>query len=128
MNGEVEISSNSLWDLDPEKSPPFPGGLATAPAAAWSPDGTLLAVGLEAGDVVVAHSWRKTWPTRIRFAHPFRHLQLSKDGRYLAIAGEKSARVWDFRSREFASPELIHTGSVRTLAIQPEGEILATGC
>ena len=67
-------------------------------------------------------------PTRIRFPGRIRLLTYSADGRYLAIAGGNSARVWDVRSRTFATPELVHPAAVTTLAFHPEGRFLATGC
>ena len=51
----------------------------------------------------------------------------SGDGRYLAIAGGNSARVWDVQARAFATPALAHPAAVTTLAFHPNGRFLATG-
>jgi hypothetical protein len=128
VEGKTRDTSNTLWDLEAERSLPFPGGLAAVPAAAWSPDGRSLAVGGSEGDVVVARFPGNEEATRIRFSGRIRLLTFSADGRYLAIAGGNSARVWDVRSRTFATPKLLHPAEVTTMAFHPEGRSLATGC
>jgi eukaryotic-like serine/threonine-protein kinase len=128
VDGKTRDASNRLWDLESEQSLRFPGGLAAVPAAAWSPDGRYLAVGGTEGDVVVAPFPGGEEATRIRFPGRIRLLTFSADGRYLAIAGGNSARVWDGRSRTFATPELLHPAAVTTMAFHPEGRSLATGC
>jgi eukaryotic-like serine/threonine-protein kinase len=128
VNGNDRLIDHSLWDLEAEQAVPFPGGSTTVRAASWSPDGNTLAVGLKDGDVVVAGFPGGDGPTRIPFPPNIRRLAYSPDGRFLAIAGGKSARVWDVRSRAFATPELVHPAVVTTLAFHPEGRLLATGC
>ena len=107
---------------------PFPGGLTTVPAAAWSPDGGTLAVGGLEGDVAVAHFPAGDEVTRIRFPGRIRLLTFSADGRYLAIGGGTSARVWDVRANAFATHEFVHPKPVTALVFHPEGRYLATGC
>ena len=72
IDGKTRDASNTLWDLDAERSLPFPGGLTAVPAAAWSPDGSALAVGLEDGDVVVARfpGGEEADPHPVPGAHP----------------------------------------------------------
>src|SRR5262249_53414017 len=64
----------------------------------------------------------------IRFPGRIRLLTYSADGRYLAIAGGSSTRVWDCRARAFATAELGHPAAVTSLSFHPEGRYLATGC
>jgi len=128
IDGKTRDASNKLWDLESERSLPFPGGLTAVPAAAWSPDGRNLTVGGSEGDVVVAYFPGGGERTRIRFPGRIRLLIYSADGRYLAIAGGNSARVWDVWSRTFATRELVHPAAVTTAAFHPEGRFLATGC
>jgi WD40 repeat protein len=128
IDGKTRDASHTLWDLDAEQSLPFPGGSKTVPAAAWSPDGRALAVGQPDGDVLVAGFPGGGETTHIRFPGRIRLLTYSADGRYLAIAGGSSARVWDVRAGAFATPELVHPAAVTNLAFHPEGRYLATGC
>ncbi len=39
VSSKTRDVSNTLWDLDAERSLSFPGGFSDVPAAAWSPDG-----------------------------------------------------------------------------------------
>jgi len=128
VDGKTRDTRDTLWDLEAERSLPFPGGLTAVPAAAWSADGSALAVGGPEGDVVVGRFPGGEEATRIRFPGRIRLLAYSADGRYLAIAGGDAARVWDVASRTFATPELVHPSAVTTLALHPEGRFLATGC
>ena len=127
IDGKTWDTRNTLWDLETERSLPFPGDLSTVPAAAWSPDGRSLAMGLEDGDVVVARFPGGEQPNRIRFPGRIRLLVYSTDGCYLAIVVGNLARVWDVASRTFATPELAHPAAVTTLAFHPDGRYLATG-
>jgi eukaryotic-like serine/threonine-protein kinase len=128
LNAETRDVSNTTWDLEAERSLPFPGGLTDAPAVAWSPDGGNLVMGLPDGDVIITRFPGGEETTRIRFPGRIRLLIYSADGRYLAIAGGNSARVWDVRSRKFATTGLVHPAAVTTLAFHPNGRFLATGC
>jgi eukaryotic-like serine/threonine-protein kinase len=128
VNAETRDVSNTTWDLETERSLPLPGGLTDAPAVAWSPDGGCLAVGLPDDDVIITRFPGGEETTRIRFPGRIRLLIYSADGRYLAVAGGNSARVWEVRSRKFATPELVHPAAVTTLAFHPKGRFLATGC
>jgi WD40 repeat protein len=128
IDGKTRDASHTLWDLDAEQSLPFPGGHKTVPAAAWGPDGRTLAVGLPDGGMMVSAFPGGAEIARVPFPGRVRLLSYSAGGRYLAIAGGSSARVWDCRARAFATPELVHPAAVTTLAFHPGGRFLATGC
>ena len=128
IGGAARDARHTLWDLSTERSVPFTGGLSDVPAAAWSPDGHNLAMGLSDGDVIVTGFPTGDGATRIKFPGRIRLLSYSPDGRYLAIAGGDVARIWDVRSQAFATPDLAHPAAVTTLAFHPEGRYLATGC
>src|SRR5262249_3548734 len=103
-------------------------GLKNVPVAAWSPDGRALAVGRPDGDVMVVGFPGGAEAARIPFPGRIRLLTYSADGRYLAVAGGNSTRVWDCRTRAFATPELVHPAAVTTLSLHPQGGYLASGC
>jgi WD40 repeat protein len=128
VDGATRDARYTLWDLDAERSLPFLGGMNDAPAAAWSPDGRALAVGLPDGDVIVTGFPDGQGTIRIRFPGRIQLLTYSADGRFLAIAGGSSARVWDVRASAFATPRLRHPAAVTSLAFHPAGRYLATGC
>ena len=128
VSGKTMDVRNTLWDLEAERSLPFPGGLTSVPAAVWSPDGRSLAVGGPDGDVIVAGFPGGEPSIPVPFPGRVRLLTYSADGRYLAIAGGSSARVLKVGSRTFATPELMHPADVTTLAFHPKGRFLATGC
>ncbi|WP_165234154.1 WD40 repeat domain-containing serine/threonine protein kinase [Aquisphaera insulae] len=128
LDGATRDARHLLWDLDAERSVPFLSGVDAAPAAAWSPDGRAMAVGLPDGDVILTGFPDGRGTIRIRFPGRIRHLTYSADGRFLAIAGGNTARVWDVRARAFATPWLRHLSDVTSLAFHPSGNRLATGC
>jgi WD40 repeat protein/predicted Ser/Thr protein kinase len=125
-HGNDRIRDHRLWDLETEQSLPIPGEPKSVRAATWSPDGKTLALGFDDGDVVLTPFPSGDRLTRIPFEPRIRRLLFSRDGRYLAIAGGRSARVWDVHSGAFATPELIHPAVVTTVAFHPEGSFLAT--
>jgi eukaryotic-like serine/threonine-protein kinase len=128
IDGKTRDVSNTLWDLNAEQSIPFPGGATSVPAAAWSPDGRILAMGLLDGDVVLSRFPGGEEAKHVPFPGRIRVLTWSADACYLGIAGGNSARVWDVRAGTFATPDLEHPAAVTTLAFHPEGRYLATGC
>jgi WD40 repeat protein len=128
INRATGDARHTFWDLDAERSFSFPGGLTNAPAAAWSPDGRALAVGRPDGEVIVTGFPGSEEASHIPFPGRIRRLSYSADGRFLAIAAGNIARVWNVRTRAFATPELVHPAAVMTLALHPDGRSLATGC
>jgi WD40 repeat protein len=128
VDGKLGDATYALWDLELEQSLSFPGGLKAVPAAAWSPDGRTIAVGGRESDVTVVGFPVGDAQARIPFPGRIRLLLYSTDGHYLAIAGGNSARVWDAQAQAFATPKLAHPAAVTTLAFQPAGRYLATGC
>jgi WD40 repeat protein/serine/threonine protein kinase/tetratricopeptide (TPR) repeat protein len=96
-------------------------------AALWSPDGSRYVIGRSNGAVqVFAFPGGKRLQ---QFALPgaIQSLAFSMDGNLLA-AGSDKVRVWDCRSAEFVTPELVHPQTVRHLAFNMRGDRLATAC
>src|SRR5262249_43327234 len=117
-----------LWDLEREAAVPFPGDVGVVSAAAWSPDGSRLAVGTPNGKVTVFGFPGGEVVQRVPFTGRVRHLIFGPDGRYLALSAENRARVWDCRQGAFATPDLIHPRRVTSLALGSKDTLLATGC
>jgi WD40 repeat protein len=99
-------------------------------SACWSPDGRVLASGLQDGS---AHFWyvaagkqseMKGYGARVKLT------SWSSSGRYLATAADEQIVVWEFAARgpEGSEPLQLraHTGRLTQLAFQPQGPLLAS--
>ena len=117
----------TIWNIDQEKPLTWPGETKSIGFAAWSPDGTHLAVGTRAGRVEI-----RRFPDGAmvkQFDHPegISNLAYSPKGNWLVLAGKK-VRVWDLRKEEFATPELDHPANVGSLTFSRDEDRLITGC
>jgi WD40 repeat protein len=129
-----------FWRLDPPSEPDaLSGHTAEAWAAAFSPDGKILATG---SDDVGEHQTIKLWdPISGRLQAGWRAhtatvcaLAFSPDGRMLAsgsldAGGPKnpSVMLWDVASHQRLTALQGHRGPVRSVAFSPDGRTLATG-
>jgi WD40 repeat protein/DNA-binding SARP family transcriptional activator len=95
----------------------------------FSPDGRLLAVGTEEGEIRL---WQVATgqPAGICRGHAnaIRSVAFSPDGRLL-VSGSKdqTVRLWDVRTGQCLNTLRGHTDWVRSVAFSPTGEILASG-
>jgi WD40 repeat protein len=129
FKGYVGDPGIRVWDLDTAAQLPFI--LGRAGTLAYSPDGTLLAAGLDSsatalwlidaatGKVARELKGPRYGPGRVAF---------TPDGRTLVAVGrDKAVRLWDVAAggerRAFAG----HTGEVYTLAVAPDGRRVMTG-
>jgi serine/threonine protein kinase/WD40 repeat protein/tetratricopeptide (TPR) repeat protein len=116
-----------VWDLDQERPLPWACGNEPCSCAAWSPDGTWLAMGTPKGEVEI-----HTFPAgeilhRLVARGPIQALAFSPDGKFLALASEV-VRIWDCRTHAFVGAEFVHPKPVRTLVFNSRGDRLVTGC
>lgn len=99
--------------------------------ASWSPDGRILAAGMQDGSV---HFWNLAAGTESQMRGYGSKVSLtcwSSNGRLLASAADEQIVVWDFGGRgpEGSEPLQLasHTARVTVLACQPRGTLLAAG-
>jgi WD40 repeat protein/predicted Ser/Thr protein kinase len=112
-----------VWDLDTEQPMALPGE-GEPLAAAWSPDGTVLAVGTASG-VTLCRFPGLTESQRISIEATPTLLRFSRDGQRLAIAMGRIVRVWDRRMGEFLTERLEHPALVLTLEFAPDDRVVS---
>jgi WD40 repeat protein/tetratricopeptide (TPR) repeat protein/predicted Ser/Thr protein kinase len=110
------------------RTPPLRVGSAVA-AAAFSPDGTLVATGEDDGAVQV---WRvadgaKVWGTPGQHASRVQAVAFSRDGKRLATGGEdNTARVWDAATGVSDVTPINLRATVDRVEFDPTGLLLGT--
>ena len=107
---------------------PWPGACLTA---SWSPEGRLLASGMQDGSV---HYWNIGASTESQMRGYGTKVTLtcwSANGRLLATAADQHVIIWDFASGgpEGSEPLQLmgHTARLTQIAFQPQGSLLAAG-
>jgi len=107
---------------------PWKGACLTA---SWSPDGRVLAAGLQDGSV---HFWKLAAGTQSEmkgYGSKVGHTSWSANSRLLATAADDLIVVWDFGGRgpEGSEPVQLraHTGRITQLCHAPQGALLASG-
>lgn len=99
--------------------------------ASWSPDGRVLASGMQDGAV---HFWNVAADTQSQMKGYGTKVALtswSANSRYLATAADQQVVIWDFSGRGPEGTEPLqlsaHTARLTQLAFQPQGTLLASG-
>jgi eukaryotic-like serine/threonine-protein kinase len=116
-----------IWDLDRRSELPIPDAPARLSAAAFSPDGRLLALGTPDGKVEV-----RDFPTMKLVAGwdtegtSVTAIVFSLNALRLAISDRRGARVWDVERKTFLTPRLPHPAPVETIRFDRSGRRLVT--
>ncbi len=117
----------TLWDLETEETIPLPGGDRPIRVAAWNPGGEWFVLGNPEGQVEIYRF--PTWEPVVQLTHPggLQALDFSRDGRFLALASDR-VQVWDSRTFNPATPELVHPQLVLRLEFNSRGDRILTTC
>jgi WD40 repeat protein/tetratricopeptide (TPR) repeat protein len=116
-----------VWNLDSGQPEEWASSDELVSAAVWSPEGDWLALGTPKGAVEIRGFPAGELRHRLPIKGPVEALAVSPDGRLLALGGDR-VRVWNIRTKEFVTPELIHPRPVIALAFNERGDRLATAC
>ncbi|QEH38503.1 Serine/threonine-protein kinase PrkC [Aquisphaera giovannonii] len=117
-----------VWDAAAGARVPLPGEPRDVTAAAWSPDGRALALGLEGGEVEVARFPSGERLDRCEFPPAARVLAFGGDGRRLACGGAPGVRIRDVSRRGWAGPPLGLPREVASLSFDPAGARAIAAC
>lgn len=122
----------TLWDLQTEAIVSFPIDLGVVTAAAWSPQGDLLALANGKGDVRLIEFkslQRKSPWGKVHQGFQVKGvvyaLTFDPTGQRLAVGSAETARVWDIERSDFATPELAPAQAVSSLTFNRQGTRLA---
>ena len=131
---EIAAAANGGMRIHRAGNPPYTLDLPWKGAcltASWSPDGRILASGLQDGSV---HFWYVAAGKQSEmkgYGQKVRHTDWSASGRWLATSADEQIVVWDFGGRgpEGSAPLQLrsHTARITQLAFAPQGNLLVSG-
>jgi eukaryotic-like serine/threonine-protein kinase len=131
---ERVAESNGVGDGTDSETPPkflLPSGEGAVWSVAFDPSGDLIATATEGGTV-------KLWDARDghvrgnldnrKSKSPVWSIAFNRDGSRLFTASDDGVvRQWDVKTREELGMGFMHSHAARTLAVSPEGNLLASG-
>ncbi|MFF2557868.1 WD40 repeat domain-containing serine/threonine protein kinase [Nocardia sp. NPDC058058] len=126
-------SKDSATSPQPTRTPSGPAEF-TLPTQvmtiAFSPDGTLLAVGGKDNTtrLIDVHTGVENGNSLTGHSNSIRAVAFSPDGKLVATGGDdRTARLWDAHTRQpIGGPLTAHTNAVRGIAFHPDGSLMAT--
>jgi serine/threonine protein kinase/WD40 repeat protein len=117
----------TLWDVERERTTLLPGNTGRVTAAAWSPDGTRLALGTAAGRCRLFRFPALKPLQRIDQQGSVTALAFGGDGHVLAIASNQ-LQIWNCRDKQFLTDPVSHPGAVVRLVFNAAGDKVVTVC
>lgn len=114
-----------IHDIISAEGVSLPESFGNVQVALWSNDRQWLAVGTQ-DRVTLAKSDDFRIEQTIEFPGLVKRLAFDRSGRKLAIASEKTARVWDCEQRKFLGEPLPHPERVDSLEFHPSRPLLLT--
>ncbi|KAF9353614.1 hypothetical protein BGX34_011467 [Mortierella sp. NVP85] len=95
---------------------------------AYSPDGTLLAVGLYSGDIVVytTSDWEQVWTLRGHTETVVSIVFSSKGDQIASGSRDDTARLWDVVTGTCRHALIGHDDDVESIAFSPQGDLVAS--
>ena len=114
-----------LWDMTAERQTPWPEGANNVRSAAWHPDGHSLVVGTEDGTARLAPFPTGAATASWKLGGPIRCTAFSRDGRFLALGGERFLIV-RLAEKDRPAQELEHPHPVIAAFFSPSGMRVAT--
>jgi serine/threonine protein kinase/WD40 repeat protein len=112
-----------IWDWAQDQSLPLVQGPVAV--TCWGPEGRWLALGFASGVVEIRQLPAGKLLQWFNQRGPVTALTCSRDGRYLAVAGN-TVQVWDRRKGAYGAGPWEHPKAVHALAFNPAGDRLAT--
>jgi WD40 repeat protein len=130
MLGAISSGKVKVWRIDSGEPVPALSGSGDGPLAlAFSPNGTLFAVGDVTGAVTIFDLNGNLLRTLHGHTDFVRDVTFSPAGGILASASDDgTVLLWDVASGEQIEAFEGHPGYVRTVAFAPDGQLVVTGC
>src|SRR5579864_2705685 len=116
-----------LWDMKEEVELKLPEASHDASAAAWSNDGAWLALATPKQGVFLSRFPGTEPPIHIEFPGQVRRLRFNKDGKLLAMGGDR-VRIWNCEEKQFVDSEFHWPPGVVAFEFNPNGDRLVGEC
>ncbi len=116
-----------IWSWRDGKRLPWAGKLTGVLSAAFSPEGTSVALGFDSGMAEIRNAASGEVLATLEHQGPISAVAFSPDGKLVAIAG-RTARVWDVTGKVFLGAVLGHPQQIGALVFNRKGNRLITAC
>jgi WD40 repeat protein/tRNA A-37 threonylcarbamoyl transferase component Bud32 len=115
----------TVWDIDKEQPLPLPQVTGGVTAACWSPSGDRLVLASQGGVEILRFPELDVIERPTPFG-PVGALAYSRDGRILAVAGDR-LKLWDCARHAWLAGEAVHPEPIRVVVFAAGSDLLAAG-